>query len=95
MTGKSEKIIKANNDIFNRWFEGWLISCVPKLMEQPKWFTNTQDIQVGDIVLFLKKEGELCNTYQYGKVSAVQKGRDERIRSVTVKYRTSIVKQTA
>ena len=87
VTGKAEKIIRSNANIFNTWFESWLITCVPKLMEQPKWFVSNKDIQVGDIVLFLKKEGELCNTYQYGKVSAVQKGRDEKIRSVTVKYR--------
>ncbi len=87
VTGKEEKIIQSNTDIFNKWFESWLISCVPKLMEQPKWFVSNKDIQIGDIVLFLKKEGDLCNTYQYGRVSEVQCGRDEKIRSVTVKYR--------
>ena len=56
-------------------------------MVQPKWFDTDRDVRVGDIVLFLKKEGELNNTYQYGKVVDVTAGRDGKIRKVTVMYR--------
>ena len=58
-------------------------------MDHPKWFNSDKNIEVGDIVLFLKTDGELSRQYQYGKVSLVEKGRDDRIRSVTVKYRNS------
>ena len=44
-------------------------------------------MKVDDIVLFLKKEGELNNTYQYGKVKAIDMGRDGKVRSVIVLYR--------
>ena len=73
-------------DIFTA-FESWLISYVPKLMYQPKWFQSDRDIKVGDVVLFLKSEGELCRQYQFGMVDAVEIGRDERIRTVSVRYR--------
>ena len=87
VTGNFDKILNNNTRIFNAWFELWLISCVPKLMLQPKWFDSDRDVQVGDIVLFLKKEGELNSTYQYGRVASVVTGRDEKIRAVTVSYR--------
>ena len=83
----SSKIIQANADIFTAWFETWLISYVPKLMYQPKWFHSDRDMKVGDVVLFLKSEGELSRQYQFGMVDAVELGRDERIRTVSVRYR--------
>ena len=81
------KFMKVNKQIFEAWFETWLTSHVPKLMFQPKWFNCDDDLQQGDIVLFLKREGKLSNTYQYGMVSAVEKSSDGKIRKVRVKYR--------
>ena len=34
------KVLEENKKIFSVWFETWLISYVPKLMEQPKWFRS-------------------------------------------------------
>ena len=87
VTGKIDKFIEVNRQIFDSWFTVWLISYVPHLILQPKWFTSDTDIAVGDIVLFLKKEGELNSTYQYGRVSNAPRGRDGKIRKVTVTYR--------
>ena len=84
-----DKIIASNQKIFNSWFENWLLSHVPKLMEQPKWFRNDQDLKVGDVVLFSKQESELNNTYQFGIIDSVEVGRDNRIRKVTVRYRNN------
>ena len=60
------KILETNNEIFNVWFDNWLINHVPKVIHQPKWFHQDRDIMVGDIVLFLKNDSVLCSTYQYG-----------------------------
>ncbi len=84
-----DKIISENEKIHHAWFECWLISHVPKLIEQPKWFRSDQDLKKGDIVLFLKQESVLCNTYQYGMIESVEQGRDGKIRTVHVKYRNS------
>ena len=81
------KFVKANSEIFNTWFETWLICHVPKLMNQPKWFQNDDDIKVGDIILFLKRERPLCNTYQYGMVQDIVYSNDNKIRKVLMKYR--------
>ena len=81
------KVIEENQAIFNAWFEVWLSSHVPKLMNQPKWFRSDKDLKKGDIVLFLKKEGNIGSNYQFGMVEDIDIGRDQKVRKVTVKYR--------
>ena len=75
--------------IFTAWFENWLLSHVPKLMEQPKWFRDDRDLKVGDIVLILKHESEVQSTYQYGIIDSIEVGRDSRVRKVHVRYRNA------
>ena len=81
------KTMERNNNIFIAWFEAWLISYIPKLMQHPKWFDNDRDIKVGDVILFLKSEKEFCHDYQYGMITDVHASKDDKIRVVTVKYR--------
>ena len=87
VSGDYDKIIRNNQKIYNAWFENWLVSHVPKLMEQPKWFRNEHNLKEGDVVMFSKQESELGNTYQYGIIAAVESGRDGKIRKVHVRYR--------
>ena len=63
--GNHLKVLEQNKKILNIWFETWLISHVPKLMEQPKWFRSDRDVKICDVVLFTKNEGSVENTYQY------------------------------
>ena len=35
-----DKIITQNANIMKAWFECWLVNYVPRLMEQPKWFSS-------------------------------------------------------
>ena len=58
-------------------------------MHQPKWFQSDRDIKICDIVLFIKKEGSISSTYQYGMVHEIEPSRDGLIRRVVVKYRNS------
>lgn len=80
------KLIRDNQRIFDAWFDAWLTTHVPNLVARPKWFNSDTDLNVGDVVLFLKQESILCNTYQYGMVNEVEHGRDGRIRRVKVRY---------
>ena len=88
ITEKAGKFLEQNRRIFNVWFECWLISHVPKIMKQPKWFQNDANVKPGDIVLFLKAEN-LSGHYMYGMIVNVEIGKDERIRTVIVKHRNS------
>ena len=44
-------------------------------------------MKICDVVLFLKQEGALSKTYQYGIIHQVEKGKDGLIRKALVKYR--------
>ena len=83
----NEAVIAENKAIFDAWFEVWLLTHVPKLMSQPKWFRSGKNLKPGDIVLFLKQESAIGSNYQFGLVDSVEAGRDNKVRKVTVRYR--------
>jgi hypothetical protein len=82
-----KKIITTNNEIFNPWFENWLVSHVPKLIYQPKWFKNEFNLQIGDIILFLKIESVMCQTYQFGMIKELFASKDGKIRKARILYK--------
>ena len=83
------KIIQRNEMIFSTWFRAWLVSYVPSLIIQPKWFRSDLDPKIGDIVLFLKSEKEFEKVYQYGMISDVKASRDGKIRQLEIVYQNS------
>lgn len=80
------KIITQNNNMFTVWFRAWLVSYVPTLMFQPKWFRSDRDPKVGDVVLFLKSEKEFEKLYQYGIICDLKVSRDHKIRQIEIEY---------
>ena len=89
ITDKFDRILQQNSNIFNTWWEAWLTSAVPKLVPQPKLFTNNGGIRVGDVVIFRKEESALSGQYQYGIVDEVKYSADNLIRSVVLRYRNA------
>ena len=75
VAGNHLKVLEENKKIFNVWFETWLISHVPKLMEQPKWFHSDRDRKICDVVLFTKNERSVVNTYQIGMAHEIELSR--------------------
>ena len=70
--GKSDRILKENRKIFNSWFEAALfISYVPRLTNHAKWFSTGHDIKTCEVVIFLKQDGVLSNSYQYGMINEI------------------------
>ena len=86
VSGSHDRIIQANNDIFQIWFKCWLTEYVPTLMTQQKWFDNDRELEVGDIVMFKKAEKEVECQYRYGVVQKLKHGQDGVARSATVEY---------
>ena len=84
-----KQLIENNAKIFRAWFKAWLVSYLPSLIERPKWHKTDREMQVGDIVLFLKSDREFDEQYQYGIVSSVHKGQDGHVRKVDVEYRNA------
>ena len=65
LTTDLKGIVESNESIVKAWFDVWLTSYVPTLLDRPKWFTNDRCIRVGDVVLFLKSDREFDLQYQY------------------------------
>jgi len=63
-----KRIIEKNAEIFGSWFTAWLTSYVPQIIDRPKWHKTDSQLNVGDLVLFLKGEKEFENNYQYGRI---------------------------
>ena len=80
------KIVQQNEEVFTGWFNSWLISYVPTLVESPKWFKNDRNMAEGDVVMFSKSEKEFENLYQYGIITSVSFSKDGRIRKVEIEY---------
>jgi hypothetical protein len=83
------RIIASNNKLFHTWFKCWLTSCVPKLMDHPKWFDSSRDCKIGDVILFLKSDKEFDKQYQYGLIVSMKISRDGKIREIEVEYQNS------
>ena len=81
-----KRMLDMNKNIYDTWFQSWLKSYVPSLIDRPKWLTTDTIIKIGDVVLFLKSEKEFERDYQYGIIHTVNVGRDGHIRVVEVEY---------
>ena len=88
VSGKPDKILESNFNIFRTWFNCWIISHVPKLMCQPKWLNSDRDIKVGDIVMLKKSDKEYSGASQYGKIKSLSTTRDDKIRAAEIEYMT-------
>ena len=86
VTDDPGRIISSNVKLFQTWFRCWLISCVPKLMDHPKWFESSRDCKIGDVILFLKSDKEFDKQYQYGIITDMKVSRDHKIREIEVEY---------
>ena len=82
-----KRIIEKNAEIFGSWFTAWLTSYVPQIIDRPKWHKTDSQLNVGDLVLFLKGEKEFENNYQYGRIKTLHPGSDGNVRQVEVEYK--------
>ena len=71
----------------------WSEAYIPKLLFKPKWFKDEVNLEVGDLVYFQKSESELGSTWILGMISALERSRDDLIRTVDIKYRNASEQQ--
>ena len=84
VNGNPDRILKENRKVFNSLFQAWLISHAPRLMNHPKWSSTDHDITICDVVLLLKQDKVLVNSYKYGMVNEIVPSKDDVIRKVIV-----------
>ena len=53
------KMMAKVEDTYWAWFRIWRDSWVPKLIRAPKWYGNTGNVEVDDLVYFKRTPSEL------------------------------------
>ena len=89
LSDNSSKLIQQNQEVFDSWFELWLVSHVQGLIAKPKWFKSDINLEKGDVVLFTKQDSPVHSNYQFGMIESIEVGRDDRVRKVRVRYRNA------
>ena len=79
------EMMKKVEEGYALWFRVFNETLVPLLVQQPKWFKSSQDLKVGDLVFFKKKDNILLNKLTIGIVEEVDKSKDGLIRRVEVR----------
>ena len=73
-------------NIVTEWWETWYATVLPSLVPSYKWKQRHRNVQIGDVCL-IKYKKEIRATYRLGRVTEVQKGEDDLVRKVTLKYK--------
>ena len=87
-TGPRDLMVKVE-EVFDAFFQIWNISCVPKLIPQPKWFKDSPELKPDDVVYFQKRESELTSKWTIGQVDSVIRSKDGAVRRANVRFYNS------
>ena len=82
-----EQLEKVSESWWRVWKDEKLVEYVPR---PTKWLTTNEQVAVGDIVLFLKHDGEKGfggARWKIGRITVVEESRDDIPRVVTIEYR--------
>ena len=58
-----EKVKEINTEVFRIIMEN-----LGQFIDRPKWHTNTESLEIGDVVVFRHKEGDSAETWLLGRV---------------------------
>ena len=87
-TGPKDLMVKVE-EVFDAFFHIWNISCVPKLIPQPKWFKESPELKPEDVVYFQKSESDLTSKWTVGQVDSVIRSKDGAVRRANVRFYNS------
>ena len=79
-------MMKKVEETYEAFFKIWNLSMIPKLIPQPKWFKESPELKIEDIVYFQKTESELSSDWSVGQVDSVIRSRDGVVRRANVRY---------
>ena len=75
--------------LWEAWWKLWQEYYVEQLFEQQKWFTEGEEVQIGDLVMFKKKSSEFNSHFSLGKIDEVCESHDDRVRNVWIRYKNA------
>ena len=87
ITNDPKKITEATWRAFESWWRNWLDFALPKLLDRPQGSKGDRDLEIDDIVLMKKQEGDMAGYYRFGIVDKLMNSADEVTRKVQLRYR--------
>jgi hypothetical protein len=77
-----------------RFWRRWVAEYMPELTKRGKWYAKAEPLQKGDLVLIVDPKAPR-NTWTRGRIDSITKGKDEQVRSATVRTSTSLLVRPA
>ena len=85
--GKQTSLHSSYRGIVSSWFKHWNDTVIPQLFKISKWEVGHPDLKVGDLCLLHQVKGKLgLQGYKYCCVDSIVASRDNKVRTVVVKY---------
>ncbi|XP_063591692.1 uncharacterized protein LOC134768817 [Penaeus indicus] len=73
-------------NVVNTFWRKWQRDYFPTLIVRQKWHTDKRNLQSGDIVL-IQDSNTVKGKWKMGQVVKVEKGRDTKVRDVSIRYK--------
>ena len=75
---------------YNMWFQVWNCEYLPLVMDRPKWNQEEENLKENDLIYFKLTDSKLSADWRFGRVEYAVTGRDGKVRSVGISYKTMI-----
>ena len=87
------RMMRQRDEFYQAWWDIWRKEKLTDYIPQPsKWRDNSEELQVNDIVAFIKLDtGDHQGgpVYKIGRVTAVQRSADGRVRTCEIEYKNA------
>ena len=85
-----EDIMTNIERTYNMWFQVWNCEYLPLVMDRSKWNQEEENLKENDIIYFKLTDSKLSADWRFGRVEYAVTGRDGKVRSVGISYKTMI-----
>ena len=85
--GNDKRRLDVVNEIVTHFQKKWLLQYFPTLIVRKKWHTEARNLCVGDVVIVQPDKKEFHGHWKLAQVCSTKEGRDQKVRSVTLRYK--------
>ena len=72
--------------LYDAFFKIWNIVMIPRLIPSPKWYKDSPEIKIDDVVYIQKVENEIYSQWTVGQVESITRSKDNKVRRVKIRY---------
>ncbi|XP_058446466.1 uncharacterized protein LOC131427358 [Malaya genurostris] len=78
-------------NLLGQFWTRWVMEYLPTLTRRTKWFKDTKQIEVGDLVIIVDEK--IRNSWKRGRVVKTLHGRDNRVRQAYVQTSSGVIRR--